>query len=127
MTQHDNSDKPTKGKMSEMIAAMGAGFLRVGKTLEQRQNRLNAACTAWNIACGSPEQRRRHLEVYAESYLRFHPATSQDDLVNIMNDMKALVERKLQMFPDDKRQIVEARVVMAGADFRIEIVSATLQ
>jgi hypothetical protein len=30
------------------------------------------------------------------------------------------------MFPDDKRQIVSARVVMVGESYRIEVASATL-
>lgn len=35
------------------------------------------------------------------------------------------MERKLEMFPDDKRQIVSATVVMVGNDYRIEVASAT--
>ena len=57
MTQPKNSDTSAKRKMSEMISEMAAGFLGVGDTIEERQNRLNAACTAWNhglrIARGS--------------------------------------------------------------------------
>jgi hypothetical protein len=41
--------------------------------------------------------------------------------------METLIERKLKMFPDDKRQIVSARVVMVGNAYRIEVASATLQ
>jgi hypothetical protein len=41
--------------------------------------------------------------------------------------MELLIERKLKMFPDDKRQIVSARVVKVGDVFRIEFVSATAQ
>jgi hypothetical protein len=33
----------------------------------------------------------------------------------------------IEEFPDDHRQIVSAKVVMAGNDYRIEVVSATLQ
>ncbi len=115
-----------KRKMSEMISEMAAGFLGVGDTLGERQNRLNAACSAWNMACGSPEVRQRQLEQYGESYLRFNPATSASDLANIIKDMESLIERKLKMFPDDKRQIVSARVVMVGNADRIEVASATL-
>jgi hypothetical protein len=113
--------------MSEMISEMAVGFLGVGDTLGERQNRLNAACTAWNMACGSPEVRQRQLEQYKEGYLRFNPGTSPGDLANILKDMELLIERKLRMFPDDKRQIVSARVEMVGNDYRIEIASATLQ
>ena len=126
MAQRKKSKTPTKPKMSEMISEMAVGFLGVGNTIGERQNRLNAACTAWNMACGSPEVRQRQLEQYKEGYLRFNPATSPDDLANIIKDMESLIERKLKMFPDDHRQIVSARVVMVGKEYRIEVASATL-
>ena len=127
MSRRKKSNKPTKRKMSEMISEMAAGFLGVGDTIGERQNRLNAACSAWNMACGSPEVRQRQLEQYKEGYLRFNPATSPGDLANILKDMELLIERKLTMFPDDKRQIVSARVVKVGHVYRIEVASATLQ
>ena len=127
MSRRKKSNKPTKRKMSEMISEMAAGFLGVGDTIGERQNRLNAACSAWNMACGSPEVRRRQLEQYKEGYRRFNPATSPGDLANILKDMELLIERKLKMFPDDKRQIVSARVVKVGNVYRIEVASATLQ
>ena len=127
MSRRKKANKPTKRKMSEMISEMAAGFLGVGDTIGERQNRLNAACSAWNMACGSPEVRQRQLEQYKEGYLRFNPATSPGDLANILKDMELLIERKLKMFPDDKRQIVSARVVMVGNVYRIEVASATLQ
>jgi hypothetical protein len=79
------------------------------------------------MACASPEHRRRQLEQYAEGYLRSNPATPPSDLANILKDMETLIERKLKMFPDDHRQIVDARVVRLGTAFRIEIESATLE
>jgi hypothetical protein len=112
--------------MSEMIAKMAAGFLGVGDTLEERQNRLNAACAVWNMACRSPEVRQRQLEQYRESYLGFNPATSPSDLADILKDMESLIERKLRMFPDDKRQIIDARAVNVGTQYRIEVASLTL-
>jgi hypothetical protein len=126
MTQPEDSGTSTRRKLSEMISEMAAGFLGVGDTIGERQSRLNAACSAWNMACGSPEVRRRQLDQYAEGYLRFNPATSPDDLAKIRKDMETLNERKLPMFPDDRRQVVSARIVKVGTEFRIEIASATL-
>jgi hypothetical protein len=40
--------------------------------------------------------------------------------------MESLIERKLRLFPDDHRQIVNARVVMVGNAYRIEVASANL-
>jgi hypothetical protein len=127
MSRRKKPNQSTKRKMSEMISEMAAGFLWVGDTLGERQNRLNAACSAWNMACGSPETRQRQLDQYTEGYLRFNPATSPADLAKIRKDMETLIERKLQMFPDDRRQIVGAKVVQVGTEYRIEVASATLE
>src|SRR3954447_18954476 len=126
MARRKKSNKSTKRRISEMISEMAAGFLGVGDTIGERQNRLDAACSAWNMACGSPEARQRQLDQFAEVYLRFNPGTSPDDLAKIRKDMETLIERKLQMFPDDRRQVVSARIVEVGTEFRIEIASATL-
>ena len=127
MAQRKKSKTPTKPKMSEMISEMAVGFLGVGDSIGERQNRLNAACTAWNMACGSPLVRQRQLDQYRQGYLRFNPATSPADFANILKDMELLIERKLTLFPDDKRQIVDARVVKDGDSFRIEVASAALE
>jgi len=113
-------------KMSEMISEMAAHFISGGQTPEEKHHRLTAACSAWNMACGSPELQRQQLEQYIEGYQRFNPATSPADLAKIRKDMELLVERKLELFPEDKRQIVSAKVVMVGKDYRIEVASATV-
>src|SRR4029077_20449322 len=105
-----------KRKMSEMISEIAGAFIGVGKTPEEKQSRLTAACSAWNMACGSPDVRRQQLEQYVEGYQRFNPATSPSDLAKIRSDMESLIGRKLLLFPEDQRQIVSARVVMVGND-----------
>ena len=122
-----NPDPSPKRKMSEMISEMAAGFLGGGDTIEEWQNRLNTACTAWNMACGSPAVRQRQFKLYKKEYLRFNPATSPIDLANILKDIELLIERKLTMFPDDHRQIVSAKVLKVENAYRIEVASATLQ
>ena len=122
-----NADLSPKRKMSEMISEMAAPFISEGKTPEEKHHRLTAACSAWNMACGSPGMRRQQLEQYVEGYQQNNPATSPSDLANIRKVIQALIERKLEMFPDDKRQIVSSKIVMVGKDYRIEVASATLE
>ena len=45
----------SKQKVSEMIWEFAGEFIKSGRTLEEKQNRLNAACSAWNIACNPPD------------------------------------------------------------------------
>lgn len=121
-----NSDPSPKRKMSEMISEMAAPFISEGKTPDEKHSRLTAACSAWNMACGSPEVRRQQLEQYVEGYRQNNPTIAPSDLANIRKVMESLMERKLEMFPNDKRQIVSAKIVMVGKDYRIEVASATL-
>jgi hypothetical protein len=114
-------------KMSEMISEMASNFISFGRTPEEKDARLTAACSAWNLACVSPELRQQQLDQYIERYQQFSPVISPNDLANIRKDMESLIERKLQMFPDDLRQIVNAKVVMVGEDYRIEVASARTQ
>ena len=79
------------------------------------------------MACASPEVRSRQLEQYAKGYFQINPVTSPSNLANIIKDMELLIERKLELFPDDHRKIVNARVEKVGSKYRIEVVSATLQ
>jgi hypothetical protein len=122
-----NADPSPKRKMSEMISEMAAPFISEGKTPEEKQSRLTAACSAWNMACGSPEIRRQQLEQYVEGYRQSNPAISPNDLASVRKAIESLMERKLERFPDDKRQIVSAKIVMVSKDYRIEVASARVQ
>jgi hypothetical protein len=122
-----NADPAPKRKMSEMISEMSAPFISEGKTPEEKHHRLTAACSAWNMACGSPEIKQHRLAQCIEGYQQSNPATSPSDLAKILKDMESLIERKVQMFPEEQRQIVSAKIVMVGKDYRIEVPSTTLQ
>ncbi len=126
MTQPKNPGPSTNRKMSEMISEMAASFISGGKTPEEKQNRLTAASSAWNMANSSPEIRRHQLEQYIEGYRRFNPVTTPDDVANVRKVMESLIKRKLVLFPDDHRQIVSSKIVMVGKDYRIEVASANL-
>lgn len=119
-------EKPDKRKMSAMISELAGGFVGQGATIDERQSRLNSVCSAWNMASATPELRQRQLDQYLESFRRFNPAASEGDLAEVRRHMETLIERKLQRFPEDRRQIVDAQIVPYGAEERIEIASATL-
>ncbi len=47
---------------SELIFQFARNFIVTGESMEQEQSRLNAACTAWNIANLPKYERRKRLE-----------------------------------------------------------------
>ena len=96
----------------------------MGSTPEEKHSLLNAACSAWSIACNSPELRRKNLDHYMREYRRFNPGADEEELAGVRENTEKLIQRKLEMFPTDLRQIVGARIYPSGGKDRIEIMSA---
>lgn len=113
-----------KRKISEMILELGGAFLDRSSTIAERQYRLTGVCTAWNLACQSRQVRRKQLEEFRKSYLQSDPETDEIELDLMINDLKKLIDRKLKMFPEDKRHIVSGKLVPYNGRYRIEIASA---
>lgn len=119
-------DAPHKRKMSELIWEFAGDFIRMGNTPEQKESLLNAACSAWSIACNSPEARKKNLDHYMRAYRRFNPHADDQELAGVRENMEMLIQNKLEMFPNDLRQIIGARFFNADGKDRVEIVSARM-
>ncbi len=124
--QPDRSPASDKRKISESIWEYAGHFIRMGDAPEERQSLLNAACSAWNIACDPPEWRKASLDRYMVEYRRYNTDADEAQMAGVRSNMEKLVEKKLEMFPTDLRQIVGARIVPSGDEDRIEVASATL-
>ena len=119
---------PPSPKISQNLLGFAGDFIRMGKTLEERQNRLTAACSAWNMACNkTPELRKKHLDQYVRGYGEFNLGTDAEDLAGIRKDMEMLIEVKLKMFIHDRRQVLDARIISEGGKDRVEAVAAVVQ
>jgi len=92
----------------------------MGRTLDQRQSYLNAACSAWNMACNTPEVRKKNLDHYMREYQKFNSGLAEEQLADVRSDMEKVIEVKLKMFPCDLRQVVEARIIKVGDQERVE-------
>lgn len=116
-----------KLKLSETIWEMAGDFIDMGETPEERESLLNAACSAWNIACAPADSRNQQLGHYTSEYLKFNPDAGETEIAGVRSNLEKLNQKKLQMFPGDRRQVVSARMVDSGDERRIEVASAILQ
>ena len=111
-----------KIRMSELISQYASDYINMGDNTEERQSLLNGACSAWNIAVLPEHLREYALRHNVEEYKRLNPAI--DDSDNLIHDMQALITRKLEMFPDVKKVIVDAFIEpINDTQYRINIVS----
>ncbi|MFQ5780090.1 MAG: hypothetical protein ACE5HN_04800 [Nitrospiria bacterium] len=95
-----------KIRMSELITEYASDYINMGDNTEERQSYLNGACTAWNIAVLPEHLRQEALCRVAEEYKRLNPGI--DDSDHLVHDMEILIRKKLEMFPDVNKAILEA-------------------
>lgn len=124
---HRTGISASKQKVSEMIWEFAGEFIKSGKTLEEKQNRLNAVCSAWNIANNPPDVWDRSLDQYVESYKSYNPGLSDEEVSEIRSTMTKLTQNKLRLFPAVNNQIVGAKITQTGGEDRIDVVSARLE
>lgn len=111
-----------KSKMSEFIAEYASDYINMGSNTEERQSYLNGACTAWNIAVLPEHLRKEALKKNLEDYKRLNPEI--DDSDDLMHDMKILIQKKIKMFPNEKKVILNAFVEpINDTQYRIRVVS----
>lgn len=110
-------------KMSELISNYASDYINMGETTEERQSYLNGACTAWNIANLPVNQREEALRRCAADYQKMNPTV--DDVNDYLHDLRLLIQKKLEMFPEVKKVILGAFVDPINAKrYRISVVSS---
>jgi hypothetical protein len=91
-----------------MVVLFAAYYIDMGDTVEERQNYLNSACTAWNIAVLDERERPTRLEEHLSLYQQINPDSS--DAENLKHDMELLIQEKLRLFPHVKKVIMSAEI-----------------
>ena len=108
--------------MSELISEYASDYINLGESIEERENYLNGACTAWNIAILDEKHREDALRRAIEAYKRMNPGT--DDAENFEHDLRVLVRKKLEMFPDIRKCVINAMIEpISETKYRINIAS----
>lgn len=121
-SEHNVNTNPTI-KMSEKIEEFASDYINIGNNTFERQNMLNGACTAWNIANLPEDLRKKALQQQVEIYQKYNPGI--DDTEAYLHNMKLLIDKKLKMFPELKKVILQATIEPVGKDKYIILVSST--
>jgi hypothetical protein len=109
-------------KMSELIGEYASDYINMGESTEERQSYLNGACSAWNIAILPEHLREEALSRNIVEYKRMNPGV--DDADDLADDLRKLIQKKLQMFPGVKKVIIEASIEpISDTKYRILVAS----
>ena len=109
-------------KMSVLVAEYASDYINLGDTTEERQSFLNGACTAWNIANLPDHLRDAALQQTAQNYKEMNPGVP--DVESYLHDMRILIQKKLHMFPNIRKAIVNAYIEPVNdTQYRIRVIS----
>lgn len=100
--------KTPKIKISELLLNVARGFINMGKTIEEKQEQLNCAVSAWNIACLMKENRNSAIKKYMDEYKKLNPAFTENDFKDAEENLQLLIKQKNKLYPDFHKQIINA-------------------
>jgi len=101
-------------KVSQMILDVAAQFIELGSSEEERQTHLDIACKAWNISILPKSTRNK--EYY--KYLKKMRSSIKDKLVMkyFKEDLDGLIKAKLELYPNEKKPIISAKLENINSD-----------
>jgi hypothetical protein len=112
-----------KPKVSEMLIDVARDYIAMGDDIEEKQQLLNSAASAWNIACLNQNERKRAIKKYVREYKKLNPAHSKQDYRDEEENIKLLIKEKDRLYPDVKVQIAHAEAQKIRGKLHVTVMS----
>ncbi|MGD1859098.1 MAG: hypothetical protein ACFB0E_03900 [Leptolyngbyaceae cyanobacterium] len=107
-------------KMSEVLEEFAEPYVEEIDDFLEHKSFLELAAIAWNLAIMPEEQRQAARE---EMHNKFGRRGSQDSLKALDPLLDELIERKLQLFPDNQRLIMDLQFEDSGDQYHLSVAS----
>jgi len=114
--------KPGTVPTSEPLLAVAQPLLERSDDMEEARLAVQAAAMAWNLALEPQESREALIRQLAEEACYDDPRERS----RAKRTLRMLVDRKLALFPDDGRVIVDFDLTETPEGMQVSVVSATL-
>ena len=119
--------KASKPKVSEMVLDFAGDYIAMGEDIEEKQELLNGAVSAWNIACLDEKARKRAIKRYMAEYRKLNPAHSKQDFRDAEEDLRLLIEQKERLYPEVRIQIVDAHIQEIDGRVHVNVMSMSIE
>ena len=110
-----------------MLLDVASEYIAMGEDIEDKQQFLNGAVSAWNIACLSGEDRKTAFKKYRKQYKRINPSHTKPEIKDALEDIQLLIDRKDELYPDVKIQIAHATIETINNQNHITVASVNFR
>ncbi|MEA5464718.1 hypothetical protein [Leptothoe sp. PORK10 BA2] len=108
-------------KMSEVLEDFAEPYLPETNSLERRRMVFDMAIVAWNLAIMPEHQRQPALDKLFNDLMK---GNKKEILKRDLNDLiEEMVERKLELFPNNRRYILDCQLENIGDQFHLSVAS----
>jgi len=121
--KHFHGRKSSKPKVSEMVIGFAGDYIAMGEDIEEKQELLNGAVSAWNIACLDEKARKRAIKRYMAEYRKLNPTHSKQDSRDVAEDLRLLIKQKVKLYPELRVQIVNAHIQEIDGRDHVNVIS----
>jgi hypothetical protein len=104
-------------KMSELLEELIDPYLDATKDLEQLEKLVSMGTIAWNATLMSAQEQARFLD----RVLSAVPPTVRPDFALLL---RALMLRKVELFPNERRQIFHTQLTPLGDGYHLTVASS---
>lgn len=119
--------KSKRKKISEMVLNFAGDYIAMGDDLEEKQQYLNSAVSAWNIACLDEEARKRSIKKYMAEYRKLNPRQSKRDFRDVEKNLRLLIKQKEKLYPEVRVQIGDAQIQEINGKNHVTVASLNIK
>jgi len=119
--------KPKGPKVSKMLLDIAGEYIAMGDDQADKQEYLNGAVSAWNIACLESSKRTKALKEYHMNYRQLNPSHTKRDCNDALEHIQLLIKRKNELYPEARIQIAHAKIETRGDQDHVTVASVRLR
>jgi hypothetical protein len=119
--------KAKRKKISEMVLDFAGDYITMGEDIEDKQQYLNSAVSAWNIACLDEKDRKRSIKKYMAEYRRINPTQSKQDFLDVEENLRLLIKQKEKLYPEVRIQILDAQIQEIDGKNHVTVASLNIK
>ncbi len=110
-----------------MLLDVAREYIAMGDDIEDKQQYLNDAVSAWNIACLEGKEREVALKKYRKRYRQMNPSHTKRDCNEAVENIRLLISRKDELYSDVCVQIAHATIETIENQDHVTVASVKLR